>query len=70
MAGSFGYEAEHYALSMKIRNLSLFPAIKAKETTVIANGVSCRAQIADGTNRRALHLAEVVARSLHEFEHS
>ncbi|MCB1111866.1 MAG: FAD-binding protein [Chlamydiales bacterium] len=60
MAGSFGYEKEHYALSMQIGNLHLFPAVReaSENTVIIANGTSCRAQILHGTGRRALHLAE------------
>ncbi len=53
MAGSFGYEKEHYEVSMKVGEQTLFPAIrKAPESVVIsANGTSCRHQIKDGTNR-------------------
>lgn len=60
MAGSFGYEQEHYSLSMEIGELSLFPAVRSSslETILIANGFSCRHQIADGTSRSSLHLAE------------
>lgn len=62
MAGAFGFEKEHYAISMKIGSLKLFPAIDAAPgTTVVANGVSCRQQILDGTSRKALHLAELIA---------
>lgn len=66
MAGSFGYEAEHYALSMQIGEQRLFPAIRAAgpEAIIIASGVSCRAQIEAGTGRRALHPVEVLAASL------
>jgi Fe-S oxidoreductase/FAD/FMN-containing dehydrogenase len=62
MAGSFGYEAEHYELSMRIGELRLFPAIRAEpEATVIAaTGVSCRQQIRHGTGRPALHPLEIV----------
>ena len=53
MAGSFGFEAEHYELSMSIGELRLFPAIRAEaeETIIAATGVSCRQQIAHGTGR-------------------
>lgn len=66
MAGSFGYETEHYSLSMKIGELKLFPAIRnaPEDTLLIANGFSCRAQITDGTGRRALHLAQVIDKLL------
>lgn len=62
MAGSFGYESEHYAISMKIGELKLFPTIResSKDTIIVANGLSCRHQIADGTKRLSLHLAEFV----------
>jgi FAD/FMN-containing dehydrogenase/Fe-S oxidoreductase len=66
MAGSFGYEQEHYSLSLKIANLHLIPAIKmAPDTTeIIASGISCRSQITHVTDRRPLHIAEVVASRL------
>ncbi|MEN0005030.1 MAG: FAD-linked oxidase C-terminal domain-containing protein [Bacteroidota bacterium] len=66
MAGSFGYEQEHYEVSMKIGEEVLFPAVrKATTTTVIAAaGTSCRHQIADGTGRQALHPVEVLWESL------
>ncbi len=62
MAGSFGYEKEHYDLSMKIGELVLFPEVrKAPETTLIsAPGTSCRHQIKDGTGRDAYHPAEIL----------
>tara|TARA_Y100000782_G_scaffold66442_1_gene72282 strand:- start:15583 stop:18522 length:2940 start_codon:yes stop_codon:yes gene_type:complete len=62
MAGSFGYEVEHYDLSMKIGELVLFPAVrKASDSTIIAAaGTSCRHQIWDGTKRKALHPVEVL----------
>jgi FAD/FMN-containing dehydrogenase/Fe-S oxidoreductase len=64
MAGSFGYESEHEAISLEMGNLTLFPTIlKAtqKEAIIVANGTSCRAQIQDGTQKKALHLVELVA---------
>ncbi len=66
MAGSFGYEKEHYDVSMKIGELILFPAIrKSKETVIIAsNGTSCRLQILDGTGRKALHPVTVLKNAL------
>jgi len=66
MAGSFGYEKEHYELSLAIGNRRLFPAIKAKgpDWDVVAAGVSCRQQIAHGTGRRAKHLVEILAEAL------
>src|SRR5690606_7377281 len=66
MAGSFGYEKKHYAISMKIGELKLFPAIrKSSETVVIsANGTSCRHQIFDGTGKIALHPATILKNAL------
>ena len=62
MAGSFGYEKEHYELSMKVGELVLFPAVRstARETLVVAPGTSCRHQIMDGTGTTAYHPAEVL----------
>ena len=62
MAGSFGFEAEHYELSMRIGELRLFPAIRAEagETIIAATGVSCRQQIAHGTGRPARHPLEII----------
>jgi FAD/FMN-containing dehydrogenase/Fe-S oxidoreductase len=66
MAGSFGYEAEHYRLSMRIGELRLFPAIRAEPpaTILTATGVSCRQQIAHGTGRAARHPLEIVREAL------
>ena len=66
MAGSFGYEKEHYATSMQIGELKLFPAIRKypEETIVAANGTSCRHQIYDGTKRKALHPITIVKEAL------
>jgi FAD/FMN-containing dehydrogenase/Fe-S oxidoreductase len=62
MAGSFGYEKEHYDLSMKIGEMVLFPAVRSagKDTIIVAGGTSCRHQIKDGTGRTALHPVEVM----------
>jgi Fe-S oxidoreductase len=62
MAGSFGYEKEHYEMSMQVGELVLFPAVReAKETElIVAPGTSCRHQIKDGTSTRAYHPAEVL----------
>lgn len=61
MAGSFGYETEHYDLSMQIGELVLFPAVRQAETAIIsAAGTSCRHQIKDGTGRKAQHPAEIL----------
>jgi Fe-S oxidoreductase len=65
MAGSFGFEKEHYDLSVKIANLALLPALAAApDATVIAPGTSCRHQIRDLAHRRALHPLEVLAEQL------
>ena len=71
MAGSFGFNAEHYALSQKIGEDKLFPAVREAiaanaETIVLTNGFSCREQIAQETDRHALHLAEVLQMALRE----
>lgn len=61
MAGSFGYTADHYDLSMRIGELSLMPAIRAEtEATVLAPGTSCRHQIKDATGRKAMHPIELI----------
>ncbi len=62
MAGSFGYEAEHYDVSMQIGELVLFPTVRQQPDDVIiaAPGTSCRHQIFDGTGRKALHPAEIL----------
>jgi Fe-S oxidoreductase len=66
MAGSFGFEKEHYDISMKIGELVLFPTIRQQPDNVIiaAPGTSCRHQIKDGTQRHALHPAEVLFNAL------
>ena len=68
MAGSFGFEEEKYSVSQAIGELELLPAVRAAspETLVIADGFSCREQIAQGTNRHALHLAEVLQMALRQ----
>jgi FAD/FMN-containing dehydrogenase/Fe-S oxidoreductase len=65
MAGMFGYEKEHYDLSVRIANLSLIPSLNADpEATVVATGTSCRHQIRDLTGRTALHPLELLAGSI------
>jgi len=61
MAGSFGYEKEHYDISKRIGEQVLFPAVRKadKQAAIIANGFSCRHQIADFTERKAQHWVEV-----------
>lgn len=66
MAGSFGYEKEHYDVSMKIGSLTLFPAVSkaSPETLIAANGTSCRHQIFDGTKRVAKHPVSILKEAL------
>ena len=66
MAGAFGFEKEHYDISMKIGGQVLFPAIRAEQGdfVVVSEGVSCRQQIEDGTGVHAKHLVEVLAEAL------
>ncbi len=68
MAGSFGYEKEHFEVSMQIGEQTLFPAVrKASAATIIAApGTSCRHQIFDGTGRKALHPVQIMAEALLE----
>ncbi len=66
MAGSFGYEEEHYNLSMQVGELKLFPAVRkaALDTIIAANGTSCRHQIFDGTGKTALHPVSIMRKAL------
>jgi Fe-S oxidoreductase len=66
MAGSFGYEKEHYDISMKIGGQRLFPAINRTTSVILiaANGTSCRHQIKDGTGREALHPVTILRQAL------
>jgi FAD/FMN-containing dehydrogenase/Fe-S oxidoreductase len=65
MAGSFGFEREHYDLSVAVANLELLPALKAKpEVPIVAPGTSCRHQIRDLAERKAWHPLEVLAQQL------
>jgi len=70
MAGSFGYEKEHYEVSMQVGELVLFPAVRKADKKVIiaAPGTSCRHQIADGTKRKALHPIEILWEALDNDE--
>jgi Fe-S oxidoreductase len=62
MAGAFGYEVEHYDISLAMAERRLLPAVRQKDqdTIIAAAGVSCRQQIKHGTGRQALHPAEVL----------
>ena len=74
MSGAFGYEASHYDVSMKMAELSLLPVVRTADddTLIVADGTSCRHQIADGTRgpseRRAVHAVSVLARALRPTE--
>lgn len=65
MAGAFGYEREHYDLSLAIGERRLIPAVKgAPDAEIVADGVSCRQQILHTTGRHASHLVEILARAI------
>ena len=65
MAGSFGYEKEHYDISIAIGRRRLFPAVESNpDAVVVAPGISCRQQVEHATGRKALHPAEALARAL------
>lgn len=68
MAGAFGFEAEKYEISVKIGEHALLPAVRKSRPTelIVADGFSCREQISQLTNRRALHMAEVLQLALHQ----
>jgi hypothetical protein len=62
MAGSFGFERDHYDVSMKVGERVLLPAVRSapRDTLILADGFSCRTQIAEARPRRALHLADAI----------
>jgi FAD/FMN-containing dehydrogenase/Fe-S oxidoreductase len=66
MAGNFGYETRHYDISMRMAELTLLPAVRqaGPATIIVADGTSCRHQIADGAGREAVHVVRVLARAL------
>ena len=65
MAGSFGYDAKHQAVSKAMAELTLLPAVRSQpDAIVVADGTSCRHQIADGARRDALHVARVLEQQL------
>jgi Fe-S oxidoreductase len=66
MAGAFGFEAEHHAVSMAMGEAALLPAVRAvgPDVLVVADGTSCRHQILDGAGRDAMHVARVLERAL------
>jgi FAD/FMN-containing dehydrogenase/Fe-S oxidoreductase len=65
MAGTFGYEREHYDVSLAMAERSLLPAVRSApaDALVVTDGVSCRHQIADGADRHAVHVAQVLDRA-------
>ena len=67
MAGAFGYDAENFDVSMKMAELSLLPAVRETpgDALIVADGTSCRHQIADGADRQAIHVARVLEQALH-----
>jgi Fe-S oxidoreductase len=68
MAGAFGYEAEHYAMSLRLGALGVLPKLRgaAPDTILVAPGTSCRHQIRDALGREALHPARVLDRASQE----
>jgi FAD/FMN-containing dehydrogenase/Fe-S oxidoreductase len=70
MAGSFGFEKDHYDISIASGERVLLPAVRnaEKDTLIIADGFSCREQIAQTTHRHALHLAQVIQLAIHQDE--
>ncbi|MDX1489277.1 MAG: 4Fe-4S dicluster domain-containing protein, partial [Acidiferrobacterales bacterium] len=68
MAGAFGYEPDHYDVSMKMAELNLLPAVRQaeSETIIVADGTSCRHQIEDGSAREAVHVARILGMGITE----
>ena len=66
MAGAFGYQAEHYGISMHMAEAALLPAVRAAAPSapIVADGFSCRHQIRDGSGREAIHVARLLERAL------
>jgi Fe-S oxidoreductase len=66
MAGAFGYEKAHYDVSMRMAERSLLPAVRSAppEALIVADGTSCRHQIADGAGRPAVHVARILESAL------
>jgi Fe-S oxidoreductase len=65
MAGSFGYEASHLEVSKQMAEANLLPSVRNREDAcVVADGTSCRHQIMDGTDRKAVHVALLLAQHL------
>jgi Fe-S oxidoreductase len=72
LAGNFGFERGHYEVSRAVGERVLLPAVRAAapDTAIVADGLSCRTQIAHGTPRRAVHLAELLADGLRNGDRS
>jgi Fe-S oxidoreductase len=70
MAGVFGYGAETYDTSMQMGELSIFPVLRetTEDTLIVADGVSCRHQIAHGTQREAHHVVRILKQALVQME--
>jgi len=68
MAGSFGFKQEHYDISQQVGDLVVLPSVReaSRDCLIVADGFSCRQQIAQGTNRSALHTAEVIHMALQQ----
>ena len=66
MAGAFGYQANHYELSVQMAELDLLPKVRSadRDTIIVANGTSCRQQIRDGSDRDAVHVARLLASAM------
>jgi hypothetical protein len=66
MAGAFGYDAEHFDVSMKMAEISLLPKVRSAtgDELIVADGTSCRHQIHDGSGRGAQHVARVLRAAL------
>lgn len=66
MAGSFGFEKEHFDISMQMGELTLFPAIRkaAEDVVIVATGTSCRHQIKDAVDREAIHPVTLLKNAL------
>ena len=63
MAGGFGYEASHFDTSMQMAQANLLPAVRNRaDAIIVADGTSCRHQIADGAGREAVHVARLLGR--------
>ena len=67
MAGAFGFEKDHYDVSIKVGERALLPTVRSagEDTLIIADGFSCREQIAQATDRHALHIAQVIQMAIH-----